>query len=202
MWGDATAFTADGYAVAVSASLPIPAEGGGIERVPPPPPGVPSLTDDGIPPVDHILPPPPLFTEPPPPVTARPLIVPPAGIAVPRPVDSVRATTVTRPIDSWQLVIEGGRTFQLLGPRVLLGRDPVAKSGEQEIVVVDPTRTVSKTHALLEFVDDVWLVTDLGSVNGVTLIQPDGATRMLVPGIPEPVAERFALGTVLIALRS
>lgn len=192
MWGDATALTADRYAVAVTASQPIPADGGATDRVPPPPPGVATAPPPSRA-VDPILPPPPLFTEPPPPAAARPFIVPTVDITVP---------PTSHPSTAWLLVIEGGRTFQLIQPRVLLGRDPATRPGAQEIVVNDPTRTVSKTHALLELVDDVWRVTDLGSVNGVILAEPDGSERVLAPGIPEPVSGRFALGKVWLHLHN
>lgn len=181
-----------GYAVAVNASQPVPADGGTVDRVPPPPPGIAAAP----PPariVEPIAPPPPLFGEPPAPPEPGPFIVPTVDITVPPSPSSTPA---------WHLVIEGGRTFQLVRPRVLLGRDPVGRSGEQEIVVVDPTRTVSKTHALLELVDGVWQVTDLGSVNGVALLHPGRSERMATPGIPEPATRRFALGHVLIELRS
>jgi hypothetical protein len=196
----------------VSASQPVPAESGGIDRVPPPPPGIvpaaaPAPAAEHIQPPPPIPPPPPLFPEPTSPPVAQPLIVPSVDITVP-PVGSastaetVKATTVTRPVESWTLEVEGGRTFQLVERRVLLGRDPAARPGAQEIVVHDPTRTVSKTHALLELVDDVWRVTDLGSVNGVLVTDPDGTDRILAPGVPEPVTGGFALGRVRLQLRS
>jgi hypothetical protein len=200
------------YAVGVSASQPVPAESGGVDRVPPPPPGIapaaqPAPAPEHIQP-PPIPPPPPLFAEPASAAAAQPLIVPSIDITVPPPVESagavetVKATTVTRPVESWTLEVEGGRTFQLVERRVLLGRDPAARPGAQEIVVHDPTRTVSKTHALLELVDDVWRVTDLGSVNGVLVTDPDGTDRILAPGVPEPVTGGFALGRVRLQLRS
>ena len=174
---------------------------GAVERVPPPPSGIAPPSDESPHHVELITPPPLLFAEPMPLRATPPLRVPPTDIGTPDPGDSAEST-VDDTVGSWRLVVAGGRTFELIRPRVLLGRDPVAKSGEQEIVVVDPTRTMSKTHALLELVDDVWRVTDLGSVNGVRLIERNGSERALVPGIPEPVSGRFSLGTVLIELRS
>lgn len=197
----------------MSASQPVPAESGGVDRVPPPPPGItpvaqPPRAPEHIQPPPPIPPPPPLFGEPPAPAAAPPLIVPTIDITAPPPVisldavETVKATTVTRPVESWSLEIEGGRTFQLVERRVLLGRDPAARPGAQEIVVNDPTRTISKTHALLELVDDVWRVTDLGSVNGVIVTDPDGTERVLAPGVPEPVTGAVALGRVRLRLRS
>lgn len=197
----------------MSASQPVPAESGGVDRVPPPPPGLtpaapPAPAPEHIQPPPPIPAPPPLFGEPAPPAVAPPLIVPSLDITVPPPVapvdavETVKATTVTRPVESWRLEIEGGRIFQLVERRVLLGRDPAARPGAQEIVVHDPTRTVSKTHALLELVDDVWRVTDLGSVNGVIVTDPDGTERVLAPGVAEPVAGGFALGKARLQLRS
>jgi hypothetical protein len=49
--------------------------------------------------------------------------------------------------------------------------------------LADLSRTLSKTHALLEWSGQVLWVTDLHSANGSVLISPDGERRPLVPGI-------------------
>ena len=56
--------------------------------------------------------------------------------------------------------------------------------GEQPMLALaDLSRTLSKTHALLEWSGSVLWVTDLHSANGSVLVSPDGESRPLVPGI-------------------
>ena len=47
---------------------------------------------------------------------------------------------------------------------------------------------MSKTHLCVEVGDHGWLVTDLHSTNGVTVIGVDGAEVALAPGTPTVVA--------------
>jgi len=83
----------------------------------------------------------------------------------------------------WVLTAEGPVEYAIDG-RVLLGRAPdLAASPAADvhgIVVHDPARTVSKTHALVQPDDGVLLVTDLHSTNGVRVARADG-TEVEVP---------------------
>ena len=61
------------------------------------------------------------------------------------------------------------------------------------MAIDDPARSLSKTHALLEVVDDRLLVTDLGSTNGVR-IWPEGEEAIeLESGRPTSVPEGAVL---------
>jgi hypothetical protein len=86
------------------------------------------------------------------------------------------------------------RTSLLIGrspesSRVSEHRDAVPLAGEQPVLALaDLSRTLSKTHALLEWSGSVLWVTDLDSANGSVLVSPDGERRPLVPGIRGPAA--------------
>ena len=115
-----------------------------------------------------------------------------------------RTVLASRLRPSWTLVTSAERELALTGSEVLLGRQPAADPdhlGAQLLVVPDPTRTVSKRHALLRLVDGEWLVRDLCSTNGVTLVTPDGVERTVVPGAEEPLTARFFLGDAEFELR-
>jgi hypothetical protein len=115
-----------------------------------------------------------------------------------------RTVLASRLRPSWTLVSPGERELALNGSEVLLGRQPAADPdhpGAQLLAVPDPTRTVSKRHALLRLVDGEWLVRDLRSTNGVTLVALDGVERTVAPGAEEPLTARFFLGDAEFALR-
>ena len=68
--------------------------------------------------------------------------------------------------------------------------DPSSPSGVEPplLSLPDLSRTLAKTHALLEWSGAVLWVTDLHSANGSVLVSPDGDIRPLVPGIRAPAA--------------
>ena len=81
----------------------------------------------------------------------------------------------------------------------VLGRDPAIDSAQGDaapIALSDPARSVSKTHALVEVVDEVLTVTDLHSTNGTRVAASDGRTSRLEPGqrTPVPVGSTMVLG--------
>jgi hypothetical protein len=122
-------------------------------------------------------------------------VVPPPGPAVP-PVPI--APPVARPgrPTAWRLRSDGGDDDVTVSGRVVVGRDPQATdaaAGARPVAVEDPARSVSKTHALLEVVDDRLLATDLDSTNGVR-IWPEGEDPIeLEPGRPTSVPEGAVL---------
>ena len=108
-----------------------------------------------------------------------------------------------RPIVTWRLVTEGGEALRLAGTVVLLGRNPRPANpgiGEQRLVVPDPSRTLSKTHAVLRLDGEQWSITDLDSTNGVLVPDWEGVDRLLDPGVPTPVPDRFVLGTLSVRI--
>ena len=100
--------------------------------------------------------------------------------------------------DAVAIVFDTGRR-QVIQTSLLIGRSPessrvsehrgVRQAGEQPVLALaDLSRTLSKTHALLEWSGSVLWVTDLHSANGSVLVSPDGERRPLVPGIRGPAA--------------
>lgn len=113
-----------------------------------------------------------------------------------------RTVVVTRrPQVTWRLVPDDAAPLPLLGQVVLLGRNPrAAGEGEQRLVVPDPSRTLSKTHAVLRLEGEQWSITDLGSTNGVLVPDETGVDRLLDSGEPTPVPDRFVLGTLSVRI--
>lgn len=100
-----------------------------------------------------------------------------------------------------RLTIDDGTTFSVTGPTVI-GRDPVPPAGSSWEVhaVPDLTRTISKNHVLLEpDADGVW-VTDLGSMNGTTVIARDGGRQQVTRGARAQARPggRIAVGSRLV----
>ena len=114
---------------------------------------------------------------------------PPCGAAPVVPPVRVEAPTPTPQQGAWRLRTADGLEVLLLRP-VVLGRDPVADAGRPgaaTIRLVDPARSVSKTHALVEVVDDRVTVTDLHSTNGSRVLTPGGDMVELDPGLAAAV---------------
>ena len=142
-------------------------------------------------------------------VVGSPIAGPPrsatASVSAARPGvgDFVEDTVIaSRRRPKWALVLPDGNPLELAGDTVVLGRRPVpvhSAPGAQLVLVVDDTRTVSKTHALLRRRADAWMIADLGSTNGVVVM--DGETEIEVePGADHEVHERFLLGDAELRL--
>lgn len=71
---------------------------------------------------------------------------------------------------------------------LLLGRTPVNPDGAEHPVYAWPdlSRSMSKTHALLEWDGSILWVTDLDSSNGTRLVGPDDRVQPLVAGLRGP----------------
>ncbi|CAN5369488.1 hypothetical protein BH09ACT5_BH09ACT5_16360 [soil metagenome] len=84
---------------------------------------------------------------------------------------------------AWHVVVDG-RSVPVEG-LLYLGRNPVAGAahpGAPVLAIVDSTKSVSKTHALLEVEGGTLWVHDLDSTNGVWVIGLDGEPREVLPG--------------------
>lgn len=114
-----------------------------------------------------------------------------------------RTVVVDRqPKARWSLVTDDGTLLPLEASVVVLGRNPrQVADGEQRLIVPDPSRTLSKTHAELRRDGEQWSVIDLGSTNGVLVPDASGDEQLLEPGVATPVAERFVLGTLGLRLQ-
>ncbi|WP_157732526.1 FHA domain-containing protein [Cellulomonas sp. PSBB021] len=77
----------------------------------------------------------------------------------------------------------------------LVGRNPAAAAdGVQLVRVVDPGRSVSKTHLQIAVEESGVWVADRGSTNGTVVTLPDGA-QVICP-VDQPV--RLRLGSVVM----
>lgn len=98
---------------------------------------------------------------------------------------------------TWMLTPPLGAPIAVASDALIIGRRPSADPDfpdAQLVPVSDETRTMSKTHARLELLDDEWVIVDLDSTNGVVLFRDDGTETEATPGVPQPVGERFLLG--------
>lgn len=129
-----------------------------------------------------------------PPAPATPVPSAPPGAAAPPPVPAPPIRP-HGPRTAWRLRSDGGHDVTVRG-RVVVGRDPRATdaaAGAEPVAIDDAARSLSKTHALLEVVDDRLLATDLASTNGVR-IWPEGEDAVeLEPGRPTSVPEGAVL---------
>ncbi|MEE1649511.1 RDD family protein [Brachybacterium sp. J144] len=94
-----------------------------------------------------------------------------------------------------RLVTDAG-TERVVERAVVIGRNPTAPAGELLFVLQDDTRSVSKTHLLVDGTGDETTVTDLGSTNGSAIVREDGSREGLVPHSPTvlPAGAQVALG--------
>jgi len=106
--------------------------------------------------------------------------------------------------ESVSLVFDTGERLEV-GTTLLVGRAPANPEGGTHALLPLPdlSRTVSKTHALLEWSGTVLWVTDLGSSNGTALVSPDGERQLLVPGMRGAAAAGWTveLGDRSVAVR-
>jgi hypothetical protein len=120
------------------------------------------------------------------------------------PEDADRTMLAARFRPTWSLTDLAGHEIELTGSEAILGRKPNPQpeaADAQLVALADPTRTVSKSHALLQLIQGVWFVQDLGSTNGVILVDADGNERLLEADV-EPLTERFFLGDAEYRLTS
>lgn len=141
----------------------------------------------------------PAFTPPPGVVPKPAAVVPSTLIPAPGPPSAAERTEAPPAVLSsgaWRLSGPGQLEVLLLRP-VVLGRDPgpdAARPGAAPIPLQDPARSVSKTHALVEVVDDRVMITDLHSTNGTRVLTAEGLVHELEPGM----ATRAESGTTVL----
>lgn len=85
----------------------------------------------------------------------------------------------------WTLDLPDGSVEVVVGS-VIVGRaaSPVSgRVGARLLSIEDPTRSVSKNHAIFTDENGVLLVEDLGSMNGIVVTRADGHETELSPGI-------------------
>jgi hypothetical protein len=137
---------------------------------------------------------------------------PPAVVPLPAPaaheefVDETRAS-IPRQVSgaAWNIVLPTGQTVPIASA-VIIGRDPVANSSWPAAALLpalDPAKSLSKTHAMLEIDGDILWVHDLNSTNGVFVAAPglgvvkvDPGTRSMVPDGAEVELGEFILTAI------
>ncbi len=126
--------------------------------------------------------------------------LPPVAPAPVQPVPRPAASAVPGPFR-----LSGPRGFEvLLTVPIVVGRDPVASGAHADarpVSVVDPARSVSKTHAVIDARTGVVTVIDLHSTNGVRVQPPLGEILELAPGAPTEVAAGSTLYLGELGLR-
>lgn len=120
--------------------------------------------------------------------------------------DDIDQTVVARRSvrPTWELVPAVGSPLPLTAPVVILGRRPSADPAfpaAQLLAVAGDARTVSKTHARIEQRGESWIVTDLGSTNGVLVRTLMGDEVEVEQGGQLDAGERFFLGDEEFHLR-
>ena len=152
-----------------------------VHADPPAPPTTPTPTAPPPPPAVPLLPPPP-----PPPVQ----LAPPAPPAPPAVEVDDSTVHVSRQVRAWRLELGDSPPVVVRGA-LFLGRNPSANSEHPQasvLAVDDPSKSVSKTHAMIELRDGGLWLTDLHSTNGCRVLAPDGSELMLTPGVSSPVS--------------
>lgn len=108
-------------------------------------------------------------------------------------------STARRPVARFRLIGEGLPPMELDGGTYIAGRKPsqAGRPNARPLQIRDQTRTLSKTHAILEFTEVGLVITDLGSTNGSRIVGADASTILeFTPGEPAlvPDGNRFQLG--------
>ncbi|MFS0702221.1 FHA domain-containing protein [Cellulomonas sp. 179-A 4D5 NHS] len=131
---------------------------------------------------------------------------------VPSALTPVSRSTAPRSADPWAagsrrpatvvLLTDDGSVLQVTGPTIV-GRSPVDPTGAHRLLgIPDLSRSISRSHALLEpHGASVW-VTDLGSANGTAVALPGEPLVRLAPNVrvEAPVGARLALGDRVVHL--
>jgi hypothetical protein len=110
----------------------------------------------------------------------------PAPVPVPHAAQAPPVPPATGPLSrAWQLSFADGQQLTLSGV-LLVGRNPATHESwldAQTVAVVDPQKTVSKTHAAFESTTEGIRVYDLDSTNGV-IVQNEHGEQVILPGHP------------------
>jgi hypothetical protein len=96
--------------------------------------------------------------------------------------DETRVAPPRKSRAAWRLVLADG-TAHVVSGKVVVGRQPVlsASTGAESVLkVADPDGLMSKSHAAFEVEKGALWVTDLGSTNGIVILNADG-TELEIP---------------------
>jgi len=106
----------------------------------------------------------------------------------------------------WRLVLPGGDQVVPVAGALYLGRDPrdvLNRPDASLLPAHDPSRSLSKTHALIEVDGGILWVHDLDSTNGVVVAAPGVEAIEVAPGVRQPVPDgaELELGEYVIRVR-
>lgn len=139
-----------------------------------------------------------------PPVVAPTIAAPPPAAPVAEPDNDETRIVAPRHAaqPTWKLALPDGQAVSLTGA-LFIGRNPTRTAGDIDgdlLPVADTTRSVSKTHAVVEVLDGALWVTDLNSTNGVFVTAPDTDDVQAVPmeRTPVPAGSDIELGEFII----
>lgn len=113
------------------------------------------------------------------------------------------ATVIAGSSPVWGIEFENGLIIPIPSSDVVVGRRPDATSETTAVVIPDPTRSMSRTHARLRLdIDrDTWTIEDLHSGNGVAIVSDTGEETFIPAGVPVAATEYLLLGTLRTRLR-
>lgn len=117
-----------------------------------------------------------------PPVT----VVSTPGDSSPITEEEMDRTIARRPVDSILLTFDDGTHHFLVG-QALVGRAPEPEPNHpnaQMLPLHDPGRSISKVHLAVSVQSGAVLVEDMHSMNGTTVILPNGTAQAVLPGAP------------------
>jgi hypothetical protein len=135
------------------------------------------------------------------PVAAPPAASAPATAAAAS-VPAAPTASTARGTAAWELVLPSGEVLAMTARTIVLGRNPQMRRGEaQYVTVTDPARTVSKEHAQLQWSGEGWTISDLGSVNGVAVVDAQGVEHPVPADAAVPVGGVFLLGEARLQVR-
>lgn len=122
----------------------------------------------------------------------------------PEDADAVSDETVhvDRHVRSWRIMVQGSPPI-LVSSMLFLGRNPTPTPGYEGspvFAIDDATKSISKTHALLEVDGDSLWVHDLNSTNGVWVVTESDEPLAVIPGerAQVPAGSDIELGDVVI----
>lgn len=115
--------------------------------------------------------------------------------------DELDRTVVVVRKTRWGLELPDGEVLELVSDDVVLGRKPEAPEGAAVLQIVDPTRTMSKTHARLRRDGESWTIEDLQSTNGVAVIDELGQATQIDVGSAVAATPRLVIGTLEVKLQ-
>jgi pSer/pThr/pTyr-binding forkhead associated (FHA) protein len=113
--------------------------------------------------------------------------------------DDLEATRIGQASDRarpWRLVLGDGRQLAVSASPLVLGRGPVAPPTHPDatpIVVVDPVKSVSKSHALVLVDGGMLWVTDMHSTNGTKVTNELGEATSCPPGVGMPAGNGWTI---------